>query len=203
MGREAVTASKRQSIIDGMLEAVGAEGYEATSVRTVLDYADVHRQAFYDCFDCKEDCYLSALEEGIARLEARVAAASAGGELWRDKARAGLACLLDCLDAKPNVGRALIVEVHGAGPEAQAKRAEALRRASRSIDLARRESPEPQPPQIAAEGVVSGIHAVLHARLSSRDPGRLRALLPELMYFAVLPYFGAQAAAEEMRAARA
>ncbi len=38
---ELVTSPKRQAILDGMLEAVGAEGYEHTSVRTVLDRSGV------------------------------------------------------------------------------------------------------------------------------------------------------------------
>jgi len=64
---ELVTSPKRQAILDGMLEAVGAEGYERTSVRTVLDRTGVYRQAFYDNFTDKDDCYLQALEAGIER----------------------------------------------------------------------------------------------------------------------------------------
>ena len=45
-----------------MLEAVGAEGYERTSVRTVLDRTGVYRQAFYDNFADKDDCYLQAYD---------------------------------------------------------------------------------------------------------------------------------------------
>jgi hypothetical protein len=47
--------------------------------------------------------------------------------------------------------------------------------------------------------VVAGTLAVLHGRLAGRKDGGFTRLLPELMYLAVLPYFGAEAAAEEMR----
>jgi AcrR family transcriptional regulator len=200
---ELVNSPKREKILEGMLEAVGAEGYDATSVRTVLDRTGLYRQAFYDNFADKDACYLAALEMGISRLEAVVIRAAASEESWLGKLRAGLGTLLDCLDAEPDFGRGVIVEVHAAGPEALARRAEAMKRAADFIDLARVETDETEsPPQIAPEGIVAGIHAIVHSRLSTGASDGFRRLLPEFMYFAVLPYFGAEAASAEMQAAR-
>jgi AcrR family transcriptional regulator len=201
---ELVNSSKREKILDGMLEAVGAEGYDATSVRTVLDRTGLYRQAFYDEFRDKDACYLAALDAGIRRLEKTVAHAAASEESWRGKLRAGLRALLDQLDADPDMGRGVIVEVHAAGPEALARRAEAMKKAADFIDLAREEAAGAAgPPPIAPEGIVAGIHAVVHSRLSTGATQGFRDLLPEFMYFAVLPYFGAEAASAEMQAARA
>lgn len=201
---ELVNSPKREKILVGMLEAVGAEGYDATSVRTVLDRTGLYRQAFYDNFADKDACYLAALEMGIGRLEATMRTAAASEESWRGKLRAGLGALLDQLDEEADFGRGVIVEVHAAGPEALARRAEALKRAADFIDLARGEEGQPEsPPQIAPEGIVAGIHAIVHSRLSTGATDGFRALLPEFMYFAVLPYFGAEAASGEMQAARA
>lgn len=198
-----VISQKRQRILNGMLEAVGAGGYDAASVRTVLDRTGLYRQAFYDNFTDKDACYLAAFDAGVERIEALAIAAAASEETWQGKLRAGLGALLDFLESEPEIGRALVVEVHAAGPEALAKRAEAMKRAADLVDLARAEAPGPEaPPPIAAEGVVSGIHAVVHSRLSSGEEG-FRALLPEFMYFAVLPFFGAEVAGAEMEAARA
>lgn len=200
---ELVNSPKRETILEGMLEAVGAEGYDATSVRTVLDRTGLYRQAFYDEFADKDACYLAALDLGIRRLEALVAQAAASEESWRAKLRAGLGALLDYLDAAPDVGRGVIVEVHAAGPQALARRAEAMKRITDFIDLARREADESEsPPRIAPEGIVAGIHAVVHSRLSTGATDGFRDLLPEFMYFAVLPYFGSEAASAEMQAAR-
>jgi AcrR family transcriptional regulator len=201
---ELVNSPKREKILEGMLEAVGAEGYDSTSVRTVLDRAGLYRQAFYDNFTDKDVCYLAALEMGIARFEASMRQAAASEESWRSKLQAGLGALLDELDAEPDFGRGVIVGVHSAGSEALARRAEAMKRAADFIDLARREiSEEESPPQIAPEGIVAGIHAIVHSRLSTGATEGFRGLLPEFMYFAVLPYFGAEAASAEMQAARA
>lgn len=198
-----VDSPKRETIMEGMLEAVGSEGYEATSVRTILDRTGLYRQAFYDEFADKDACYQAAVELGLARIEALLAKAAAGEASWRGRLRAGLGALLDHLDAEPDRGRGLIVECHTAGGEALARRAEAMKRAADFIDLARHEAGESEaPPQIAPEGIVAGIHAVVHSRLSTGAPAGFRGLLPEFMYFAVLPYFGTEAASEEMRAAR-
>lgn len=186
-----------------MLESVGSVGYDATSVRTVLDRTGLYRQAFYDNFPDKDSCYLEALDFGIARVEAQMVAAAAVKKTWRSKLRAGLGALLDFLDAEPDVGRALLVEVHGADPEALAKRSRVMKRITRFIDLARVERERSEsPPQIAPEGIVAGIHSVIHSRLSTGDDDGFRDLLPEFMYFAVLPYFGAEVAEAEMQAAK-
>jgi AcrR family transcriptional regulator len=201
---ELVNSPKREKILEGMLEAVGAEGYDATSVRTVLNRTGLYRQAFYDNFADKDDCYLAALELGISRLEAVVVRGAASEETWRGRLRGGLGALLDLLDAEADFGRGVIVGVHSAGPQALARRAEAMKKAADFIDLARLEIDEAEsPPQIAPEGIVAGIHAIVHSRLSTGACDGFRELLPEFMYFAVLPYFGAEAASAEMQAARA
>jgi AcrR family transcriptional regulator len=199
-----VTSAKRQRILDGVLEAVGADGYDPTSVRTVLDRTGLYRQAFYDNFADKDECYLAAFDVGVARIEALAISAAASEAGWRGKLRAALGAVLDYFDTEPDVGRALVVEVHAAGPEALAKRAEVMKRVGDFIDLARQEIEGSEaPPQITPEAILSGIHAVVHSRLSTHSEESFHDLLPEFMYFAVLPYFGAEAAGAEMEAARA
>lgn len=190
---------KRQRILRGMLEAVGTRGYEQTTVEDVITRVGAYRQAFYDNFHDKEDCYLEALEAGSAWVELAMRKAVEDEASWRGQLRGALSGLLAFLDEEPEIGRALLVEVHAAGPRAVAKRTEAMGRAARAIDRAREESAE-EAPAISAEAVVAGILAVLHSRLARREEGGFTRLLPELMYLAVLPYFGAEAAAAEMRA---
>jgi AcrR family transcriptional regulator len=201
--RELVTSPKRQTILEGMLEAVGADGYERTSVRTVLDRTGVYRQAFYDNFADKDECYLLAYDAGVERVEALMVEAAAEESSWIGELRAGLGALLAFLDAEPDVGRALIVEVHAAGPEALAKRTAAMERVNAFLDRAREEVDETDlPPPIAGEGIAAGIHAVIHSRLATGNSDGFRQLLPEFIYFAVMPYFGVERANAEMQAAK-
>jgi len=198
-----VTSAKRERILEGMLDAVGSHGYDGASVRTVLAQTGLYRQAFYDNFPDKETCYLEAFDFGVARWEGLVVAAAALEKTWQGKLRAGLGAFLDALDREPDVGRALIVEVHAAGAEALERRAEMMKRIADFTDSAREVSGRGEsPPPIAPEGIVAGIHAIVHARLATGATEGFRELLPEFMYFAVLPYFGLEDAEAEMQAAR-
>jgi len=124
-------------------------------------------------------------------------------ESWQGKLRAGLEAFLEALDREPDVGRALIVEVHAAGPEPLERRAETMKRVADFIDSARDVPGNGEsPPPIAPEGIVAGIHAIVHARLATGANEGFRELLPEFMYFAVLPYFGSEVAEAEMQSAR-
>lgn len=189
---------KRERILQGMLEAVGTLGYERTSVQDAVVEAGLYRQAFYDSFEDKEDCYLQAIDAGSAWIELAMREAAVGETTWRDQLRGALSGLLAFLEEQPAVGRAVLVEVHAAGPRAVEKRTEAMGRAAMMMDLAREESTG-MAPEISAEAVVAGILAVLHTRLSAEQTSDFMRLLPELMYLAVLPYFGPDAAAAEMR----
>jgi AcrR family transcriptional regulator len=198
--------AKRERILDGMLEAVGTDGYESTSVRSVLSRTGLYRQAFYDHFTSKEECFLEAYDAAVGRVENAVRTAAAGAGDWRGQLRAGLAELLDFLDAEPALGRALLVEVHPAGDAALAKRDAAMARARDFLAGGRAEAASlpgtPTAPPIAPEAIASGIHVVLHSRLAARKGGELKRLLPEFVFVAVLPYFGTETAHAEMRAAR-
>jgi AcrR family transcriptional regulator len=199
-----VSSPKRQKILEGMLEVVGTSGYDTASVRMVLDYTGLYRQAFYDEFADKDACYLEAFDFGVAQLEAIVIASAGSEESWQGRLRAGLSALLEALDVDPDLGRALFVEVHAAGPEALQRRSTAMKRVTDFIDSARHDSAGAgSPPPIAAEGIVAGMHAVVHAKLAAGEEGGFRELLPDFMYFAVLPYFGSDVASAEMAAARA
>jgi AcrR family transcriptional regulator len=189
---------KQQRILQGMLEAVGTQGYERATVQDAIAAAGVYRQAFYDSFRDKEDCYLQALDAGSAWVELAMRDEAADETTWRGQLRGALTGLLQFLDRQPAVGRALLVEVHAAGPLAVQKRTEAMERASAAMDLAREESGDGAP-AISAEAVVAGILAVLHTRLAARRTNGFARLLPELMYLSVLPYFGADVASVEMR----
>lgn len=198
LNRAGTLTGKRERILQGMLKAVGTQGYERTTVQDAIAEAGVYRQAFYDCFSGKEDCYLQALDAGSAWVELAMRDAALGETTWRGQLRGALTGLLCFLDEQPAMGRALLVEVHAAGPRAITKRTEAMSRAAAMVDLAREETDDARAPAISAEAVVAGILAVLHSRLASNQTGDYLRLLPELMYLSVLPFFGTEAAAAAM-----
>ncbi len=187
---------QRRLLLAAVLAEVGERGYAETTVAAVARRAGTGRSGFYAEFASKEDCYLRAYEESAARAEAEIATAAGGVERWEEKLRAGLGRLLEFLEEDPARARALIVEVHAAGPRALRRRAEALERATAYLEWARAD----EPATVGSEATVAGILSVVHGRLAG-ERGGLRELLGEFMFVAVLPRLGTAAAVAQLQPA--
>jgi AcrR family transcriptional regulator len=199
-----VSAVQRERLIAAMLRATAELGYRDLNVQDVLDRAGVSRPTFYEHFANKEDCFMAALNSAADRLRNRLEAAADGDEeSWRDRLRLGLEELLRFVAEEPDAAMTLIVDARAACPAALVRRDELLDRFAACIDAQVREeiSAEPPPSAIASAGIVGGIEALLYSRLNKGETGDLLSLLPSLMYFAVLPYEGHDAASEELAAA--
>lgn len=196
-----VRAIQRERLLVGMLRAVSERGYRSTNVQDVIDGAGVSRPTFYEHFANKDDCFLAAFDTCADRLRDQVAtAAAAGGDVWRDRIRGGFGALLTFAAVEPEAARVVIVEARAATPDAAHRRIALLDHFTSCIDAKVREllpagtSRSP----ITAGGIVGGVESLLYARLNKGQLDDLPALLPALMYFAVLPYEGHLAASEEL-----
>lgn len=199
---ELVRAIQRERLLAAMLSAVTETGYRALTVQDVLTSAGISRPTFYEQFDDKEDCFLAAFDAAAARLRERVGpAAAAAGPDWRDRLRGGIEDLVRFAVEEPEAARALIVEARASSRAGLRRRDALLDDLAACIDgLASKELAEP-PAAVAGAGVVGGIDSVLYARLRTGEAGELHSLVPSLMYFAVLPYAGREAAMEELNSA--
>jgi AcrR family transcriptional regulator len=126
---DARAGAQRARLLEGMTQAVADKGYLAATVTDAVRAARVSRGTFYAQFASKEECFLEAYRHGVEVLEERIDAAvrSSGGD-WRRRLRAGLRAYLDCLAAEPAFARTWLLEIHAAGPAAQAARDATLRR---------------------------------------------------------------------------
>jgi AcrR family transcriptional regulator len=196
-----VRAIQRERLLVGMLRAVSEFGYRATNVQDVIERAGVSRPTFYEHFTNKDDCFLAAFDTCAARLRDQiVTAAAAGGDVWRDRIRLGFGALLAFAAAEPEAARMVIVEARAATPDAALRRVALIDSFATCIDAKVREllPGGTTHSTITASGVVGGVESLLYARLSDGRLDDLPALLPSLMYFAVLPYEGHHAAGEEL-----
>ena len=199
-----VSAVQRERLIAAMLKAAAELGYRQATVQDVIDRAGVSRPTFYEHFANKEDCFLAAFDATAARLRERIdAAAEKGGANWRDRLRLSLEELLSFAGSEPEAARALIVEARAASAKALLRRDDLLDYFASCVDgLARDHLPDAgSRSEITAAGVVGGIEALLYSRLNKGELDDLNSLLPSLMYFAVLPYEGHEAASEELAVA--
>jgi AcrR family transcriptional regulator len=196
---ELVKAVQRERLLVAMIDAVTRTGYSALTVQNVLTRAGISRPTFYEQFDDKEDCFLAAFDASATRMRERIEAAVAdAGPTWQDQLRSGLTELLGFIADEPQEARMVIVEARASSPAGLRRRDELLDRFAACIDALVREDLEEAPSAIAAGGVVGGIESVLYARLQKGETEELDALLPSLMYFAVLAYAGRDAASDEL-----
>jgi AcrR family transcriptional regulator len=195
-----VSAVQRERLLAAMLRATAELGYREVSVQDVLERAGVSRPTFYEHFENKEACFLAAFDTAAARLRKRLESAGADGETWRERLRPALEELLRFVVEDPDAAMSLIVDARAACPPALLRRDELLDHFASCLDTqVRAEAPADEAPSaIAAAGIVGGIEALLYSRLNRGETDDVEALLPSLMYFAVLPYEGHEAASEEL-----
>ena len=197
-----VSAIQRERLLAGMLRATAQLGYRELSVQDVLERAGVSRPTFYEHFENKEDCFLAAFDAAAARLRQMLETAGEEGETWRERLRPALEQLLRFVNEEPDAAMTLVVDARAACPPALLRRDELLDHFASCLDTqVRAEAPAGEAPSaIAAAGIVGGIEALLYSRLNRGETSDIEALLPSLMYFAVLPYEGHAAASEELAA---
>jgi AcrR family transcriptional regulator len=194
-----VKAVQRERLLAAMIMTVTEGGYNALTVQDILTRAGISRPTFYEQFEDKEDCFLAAFDASATRMRERIETAVVeAGASWRTGLRSGIAELLRFTVEEPEEARTVIVEARASSPAGLRRRDEPLDHFADCIDALVREDLDEPPSAIAAAGVVGGIESVLYARLQRGETGELDALLPSLMYFAVLAYAGREAAAEEL-----
>ena len=192
----------RERLLEAMLLVSGELGYERVAVKHVIERAGASRATFYKHFEDREDCFAQAHLGASEWLYRRLIGAARRQPSWREGLRAAMAELLEFCANQPEIAKALFVEVHAAGPRALAQRADLMERLSRALDSARREIPSRQaPPPVTSTFMVGAIDTLVCAKLMDGDAKRAPEMLPGLLHFVVMQYFGDKAAWEEMTAA--
>jgi len=196
-------ATVREGEMEGALHAVGELGYRGASVRAVLEYCGGHRRQFYEHFENLEDCFEQAYAAWIERLGVSLLEAAVSVPGWDAGVQAGLVRLFRFVTDKPQIARALFVEVHVAGGAALAVHDEALERLAEALDSVRGEiDPAEAPPEATGIFVTGGIEACVCEVLAEGNQNRVWDALPELMHLAVGSYLGKEAAEEAFEAAK-
>ncbi len=203
---EEVTRQQRERLMAAMLDAVGEQGYIATSVADVLSRAEVSRRTFYEHFSDKEDCYLQAYDHVIAILRDAVHRSFDEASSWIDALRSGLDLFLRTVAGHPRVARACLVEILAVGPEGMRRRDASLAPFQQFFESGRAQAPPgAELPETVTETLVGGILETVSVRVMRDEADRLPELLDELVYWGLVPFVGPveAAAALEGRAVTA
>jgi AcrR family transcriptional regulator len=117
----AVRASQRGRILRAMLECVGRYGYEATTVPEVVATARVSRNAYYEFFDDKADCFIAVCDEAAQELLADLLAL-VDQESWIAAMRTGALLYLRWWQERATLARAYFLSLPAAGDRAVRQR---------------------------------------------------------------------------------
>ena len=199
-GREQLAAVQRARVIAAMIEACAQRGVASVTVADVVARSGVSRRTFYEVFKDREQCFLAALEDAIARLQRAVEQAYDPSERWELRVRNALVATLAFLEDQPSTARLLIVDSLAAGPAALERREQITARAIEIVNEGRAVAKNTTTlPAITAEASTRAALSIVQARINQDDrPPNLLALTNQLMSTIVLPYLGPAAARRQL-----
>ncbi len=178
--REQVADNQRRRIIGAMIQAVGEQGYLATTVADVIASAGVSRKAFYEHFPNKQECFLHAFDIVITTGLLQ-AAETYRGTVSQEGVEAAITMLFEHAANNPPAVRLVLIEVGAVGPEGAARRErhmkayEEILGESLGLDMKRQLEPRP-----ILRTLVGGMNVVLYEILQSRGRAQRQAVVRDL-----------------------
>jgi AcrR family transcriptional regulator len=189
-----------QRLREALLDLCSEKGYKKLKLKHLLERADVDEAAFHRRYQDLDACFAAVLGEIYDEFFARAQEAVANESGWRDRMRATAYALLRYLREDERVARLAAVEVQYAGKSAQELFLETFNRLVNLLDEGSSEAGGPESPGLAtAIGVGGVVFARIQEAVAKGELGLGEEEIPELMYGAVFPYLGPEAAAEELR----
>lgn len=186
--RAEVAKVQRARLLDAMARVVAEVGYEETSVERVLVQAGVSRRTFYELFDDREDCFLAAYDDAMARAFRVVTEAYLECDAPEQRIEAALEAYLRFCAQEPHLARMCIVEVFAAGSKARERRAQAMDRMAGLLEHALNELlGDDKLDRMAAQALVGGVHEVIYLPIDQGSTGELPALAAEIVASQIAP----------------
>lgn len=192
--------NERERIAEALVDLCFEHGYRGTTEQMLIDHADVDRGTFKRLFTDLENCFCEVYEGMQEELMERIVAVVSREPTWRDRLRATAYTLADYVAEDERRTQFTIVEVRSAGDRALYLLGQSYERLFDLIDMGRHERPQGRSiTRTTAEAVGGSIFFQMYASYEAGSIESVRAMVPELMYVAVLPYLGPEAAEEELR----
>jgi AcrR family transcriptional regulator len=190
----------RERISDALLDLCFERGYRATTVPMLLERAGVDRATFRRLFTDLENCFCEVYRELQVELTEIVVEAVVAEPTWRDRLRATAYSMADYVSEDERRAHFTVIDVRTAGDRAIYMMNQLYERLFDLIDEGRREPGVRDSVTRATAEAIGG--TFFFQMFSSYEPGSAddaRARVPELMYLAVLPYLGREAAEAELQ----
>jgi AcrR family transcriptional regulator len=186
-----------------LIEEFAERGHRESSVAGVIDRAGIteaeFRLSYEDLDDCAIRVYEGFWEEFTDHVVARFESSPGA---WRDKLRAAAYAAAGWIEEKPAIIRFGMSEMFKSGLIAQAKSHAQLQRHVDMVDAGRLDPAAVEGlSRSTAEAVFGAILETIVRNSQEGNNDRPASFVPPLMYIAVRPYLGHEAALEELEIA--
>jgi AcrR family transcriptional regulator len=192
--REQVAANQRLRVGMAMLEAVGENGYVATTVSEVVARAGVSRKAFYQHFANKEECFLATYDEIAREGRRRIARAFRDSEGHPDRMETAIRAVFEAATEHPDAMRLAMTEVTAVGPAGIERRErsigeygeliQASLKVAGTVGRAQANGHVAELPAMTLRALVGGLNKVLLNALAGGRSAKPLELVPDLARWA-------------------
>ena len=177
-----------------MVSSCAEKTYTATTIADVVAGAHISRTTFYREFDDKRACFEAALEHCLEQVRAAATGPLSPGEPPREAVRRGAAAILELLAERPQLAHLLVGEAVAVEPAVVDSYRDLLIPAVAAIWGG--EEATHLDPRLA----FGRAQLLVFDRVTAEEAERLPELLPDIVYLAVAPFAGHDAAIAEAEA---
>jgi AcrR family transcriptional regulator len=201
--RDLIIQSQRDRILQAMAETVAANGYAASTVAEIVERAGVSRATFYELFRGKDDCVTAAANTLLGELVTVVTTQYSPDKPLVNVIRDAMAATLGLLSGRPAQAKMIFFEAMVSIPSVRQVYLSGVNVLLSLLDQIRVDgAPGTQTPPATARAAIGACEALIRNQIQIGKTEELPAILPDLLYGALVAYIGQDAALEQARMAR-
>lgn len=188
-----------QRILDAMIESCAEKTFTATTITDVVARARISRTTFYKHFGDKRACFDAALLYCVETLREIASSAHEPDDSPADATRKATAAVVETLARRPGLAQL----VSGDSIAVEPAVVERYRKATiPALEALWGRNGEPVEAHTDPRLAFGQAQVLIFNQIATGKTKRLPDLLPELVYLAVCPFGGHEAALEQSRLAR-
>lgn len=190
-----VSSEQRQRVFAAVARLAREKGYAEMTVADVIAKAGIARKAFYEQFRGKEDAFLAAQSFALENSISVAASRYFSEDAWPDRVWNAALAMLGYIASVPDLAVMDFVESYAAGPAAIRRSLESRMAYTLFLEEGYRQRPQAERlSRICSEAIAGAILELMRQEAVEGRIGRVGELAPQVVYVAVAPFMGPQAA---------
>jgi AcrR family transcriptional regulator len=191
------SGEQRRRIIDAMIDSCAEKTYAATTITDIVARARISRTTFYKQFDDKRACFDAAIGHCIEQLQEVAASAHDHEDAPADAVRKGTSAVIQALAERPGLAQLLTGDAIAVDPRVIECYRKATIPALEGLFSREGAAQAYSDPRLA----FGKAQVLILNQIAIGEADRLPELLPELVYLAVSPFGGHEAALQQSQLA--